>query len=321
MSGVWISCAKVRDGKSMKEAIQERAKQIEQRIHCYLPQEKDAGYEKTIVKAMHYSLMAGGKRLRPMLMQESFRMFGGEGACVEPFMAAMECIHTYSLVHDDLPAMDDDEYRRGKKTTHKVFGEAMGILAGDALLNYAYELMAGAMTEDMTDTVLLNRKAEAFKVIARAAGICGMVGGQVVDVESENLSKEQMTRDKIEYIYHNKTGALLEASLQAGAILAGADEMAVKQIGRAGQLLGYAFQIQDDILDLTSTVEELGKPIGSDEKNHKVTYVTLCGLEQARKDVENYSYKAISILEGCVQNQDKSEFLRNLFAYLIHRTY
>lgn len=303
---------------NIREEIALRAKNIQAVIESYLIPVCEAGYEKTMIEAMNYSVMAGGKRLRPMLMEESFHLFGGEGTVVEPFMAAMECIHTYSLVHDDLPAMDNDEYRRGKKTTHAVYGEAMGILAGDALLNYAYELMAGAMVTPGNDTLEESkRKMRAFYEIARAAGVSGMVAGQVVDVESEELSADTMTRDKIDYIYEKKTAALIEASLRAGAILAGAKEEEIDAIGRAGKLLGIAFQIQDDILDVTGTLEELGKPIGSDEKNHKVTYVTLHGIEKAREDVARFSYEAVQILDSL---SPKNTFLKDLFVYLIHRT-
>ena len=303
---------------NIREEIALRAKNIQAMIESYLIPVCEAGYEKTMIEAMNYSVMAGGKRLRPMLMEESFHLFGGEGTVVEPFMAAMECIHTYSLVHDDLPAMDNDEYRRGKKTTHAVYGEAMGILAGDALLNYAYELMAGAMVTPGNDTLEESkRKMRAFYEIARAAGVSGMVAGQVVDVESEELSADTMTRDKIDYIYEKKTAALIEASLRAGAILAGAKEEEIDAIGRAGRLLGIAFQIQDDVLDVTGTLEELGKPIGSDEKNHKVTYVTLHGIEKAREDVARFSYEAVQILDSL---SPKNTFLKDLFVYLIHRT-
>ena len=303
---------------NIREEIALRAKNIQAVIESYLIPVCEAGYERTMIEAMNYSVMAGGKRLRPMLMEESFHLFGGEGTAVEPFMAAMECIHTYSLVHDDLPAMDNDEYRRGKKTTHAVYGEAMGILAGDALLNYAYELMAGAMVTPGNDPLEESkRKMRAFYEIARAAGVSGMVAGQVVDVESEELSADTMTRDKIDYIYEKKTAALIEASLRAGAILAGAKEEEIDAIGRAGRLLGIAFQIQDDILDVTGTLEELGKPIGSDEKNHKVTYVTLHGIEKAREDVARFSYEAVQILDSL---SPKNTFLKDLFVYLIHRT-
>lgn len=290
--------------------IAARAADIEQRIQTYLP--KVEGYQHTIFEAMAYSVTAGGKRLRPMLMEASYEMFGGtDPKVVEPFMAAIECIHTYSLVHDDLPEMDDDAYRRGKLTTHKQFGQAMGVLAGDALLNYAFEIVAKALVVQAGDA----KAAKAFEVLARKAGVYGMIGGQVVDVESEKKN-ETVERERLAFIYRLKTGALLEASLMVGAILAGADDAQVKKMEEAGTKLGLAFQIQDDILDVTSTVEVLGKPIGSDEKNQKATYVSFEGIDKAKQDVALFSKEAVAILEEC---SGEHEFLRKLFLYLIHR--
>lgn len=285
-----------------------RTKEIETIIASYLP--KEEGYQKTIMEAMNYSVLAGGKRLRPMLMQETYRLFGGKSRVIEPFMAAMEMIHTYSLVHDDLPAMDNDEYRRGKRTTHAVYGEAMGILAGDALLNYAYETAATAF-EMEPDNPAIGR---AFLVLTRKAGIYGMVGGQTVDVESEG--KTDMTREKLDFIYRLKTGALLESSMLIGAILAGASEDEQKLIEEIAGEVGLAFQIQDDILDVTSTMEVLGKPIGSDEKNNKFTYVTFEGLDKAREDVARLSEHAIAQMDTL---SVKNEFLTDLLRYLISR--
>lgn len=290
--------------------IAARAADIEQRIQTYLP--KVEGYQHTIFEAMAYSVTAGGKRLRPMLMEASYEMFGGtDPKVVEPFMAAIECIHTYSLVHDDLPEMDDDAYRRGKLTTHKKFGQAMGVLAGDALLNYAFEIVAKALVAQAGDA----KAAKAFEVLARKAGVYGMIGGQVVDVESEKKN-ETVERKRLDFIYRLKTGALLEASLMVGAILAGADDAQVKKMEEAGTKLGLAFQIQDDILDVTSTVEVLGKPIGSDEKNQKATYVSFEGINKAKQDVALFSEEAVAILGEC---SGEHAFLRELFLYLIHR--
>ena len=287
-----------------------RAANIEQKIQMYLP--KAEGYQHTIFEAMDYSVTAGGKRLRPMLMEASYEMFGGtDPKIVEPFMAAIECIHTYSLVHDDLPEMDDDAYRRGKLTTHKKFGQAMGVLAGDALLNYAFEIVAKALVAQSGDA----KAAKAFEVLACKAGIYGMIGGQVVDVESEKKN-ETVERERLDFIYRLKTGALLEASLMVGAILAGADDAQVKKMEDAGTKLGLAFQIQDDILDVTSTVEVLGKPIGSDEKNQKATYVSFEGIDKAKQDVALFSEEAVAILEEC---SGEHAFLRELFLFLIHR--
>lgn len=288
--------------------IDRRTTEIETIIASYLP--KEEGYQQTIMKAMHYSMLAGGKRLRPMLMQETYRLFGGKSRVIEPFMAAIELIHTYSLVHDDLPAMDNDEYRRGKKTTHAVYGEAMGILAGDALLNYAYETAALAFDMEPENTGI----ARAFQVLTRKAGIYGMVGGQTVDVESEGTS--DMSREKLDFIYRLKTGALLESSMLIGAILAGATKNEQKLIEEVAGEVGLAFQIQDDILDITSTMEVLGKPIGSDEKNQKFTYVTFEGLDKAKADVEELSEHAIAQMDTLVV---KNEFLTELLRYLISR--
>lgn len=294
---------------NISEEITKRASDIETRIKGFLPEQYE--YQKTIVDAMSYSVLAGGKRLRPMLMEASYQMFGGEGEELGAFMAAIEMIHTYSLVHDDLPAMDNDLYRRGKKTTHAVYGEAMGVLAGDALLNFAFETVADAMVRSAGDM----RVAKAFAVLAKKAGIYGMIGGQVVDVESEKKG-QQIDRDCLDFIYRLKTGALIEASLMIGAILAGASEEEVSLMEEAGTKLGLAFQIQDDILDVTSSLEVLGKPIGSDARNEKATYVAFEGLEKAGAEVERLSREAVAILDGFKREHT---FLRELFMYLIHR--
>lgn len=294
---------------NISEEITKRASDIETRIKGFLPEQYE--YQKTIVEAMSYSVLAGGKRLRPMLMEASYQMFAGEGEELDAFMAAIEMIHTYSLVHDDLPAMDNDLYRRGKKTTHAVYGEAMGVLAGDALLNFAFETVADAMVRSAGDM----RVAKAFAVLAKKAGIYGMIGGQVVDVESEKKG-QQIDRDCLDFIYRLKTGALIEASLMIGAILAGASEEEVSLMEEAGTKLGLAFQIQDDILDVTSSLEVLGKPIGSDARNEKATYVAFEGLEKAGAEVERLSREAVAILDGFKREHT---FLRELFMYLIHR--
>lgn len=292
----------------IQQEIAVRTAEIEEIIRKYLP--KEEGYQKTIMEAMNYSVLAGGKRLRPMLMLETYRLFGGKSKVIEPFMAAIEMIHTYSLVHDDLPAMDNDEYRRGKKTTHAVYGEAMGILAGDALLNYAYETAVTAFDIEPDNRGI----AAALQLLTRKAGIYGMVGGQVVDIEAEH--ETGITLDKLEFIYRLKTSALLESSMMIGAVLAGATKNEQKLIEQAAEAVGLAFQIQDDILDVTSTMEVLGKPIGSDEKNHKTTYVTFVGLEQAKQDVAEISQRAIAHMDSIVV---KNEFLTELLRSLITR--
>mgnify|MGYP000842610267 CR=1 FL=1 len=282
--------------------------EIEEILKRYLPEAE--GYQKVIMEAMEYSLMAGGKRLRPMLMQETCRLFGEEPETLKPFMAALEMIHTYSLVHDDLPAMDNDEYRRGKKTTHVVYGEAMAILAGDALLTYAFETAAKALDIEPQNPGI----GKAIRILSAKAGIYGMVGGQTVDVESENTC--DMTKEKLDFIYRLKTSALIEASMMIGAVLAGATGSEQKIVEAVASKVGLAFQIQDDILDVTSTMEVLGKPIGSDEKNHKSTYVTYEGIEKSKQDVADLSEKAIAQMETLVV---KNEFLTELLRYLISR--
>ena len=290
--------------------LQERVAEVEAVIHKYLPEE--TGYQKTVLEAMNYSVLAGGKRLRPMLMQETYSLFGGKGNVVEPFMAAMEMIHTYSLVHDDLPAMDNDEYRRGRKTTHVVYGEGMAILAGDGLLNFAFETALKAFD---IEPVNLNL-GKALQVLARKAGIYGMIGGQTADIEAEDMDQSKVTNELLLFIHENKTAALIQSSMMIGAILAGAAEEAVKAVEKIAYNVGIAFQIQDDILDITSSLEVLGKMTGSDEKNNKVTYVTLNGMEKAKEDVEKLSKEAISLLDSF---EDKNEFLNQLIEQLITR--
>ena len=285
----------------------DRKKEVEQIVTSFLP--KEEGYQKTILEAMNYSVSAGGKRLRPMLMLETYRMFGGTSKVIEPFMAAIEMIHTYSLIHDDLPAMDNDEYRRGRKTTHVVYGEAMAILAGDALLNYAFETAASAFVLDEGNPAI----GKAFMILASKAGVYGMIGGQVVDVESEG---KEIDADTLKFIHIHKTSALLESAMLIGAVLAGASEQQQRTVELAARELGLAFQIRDDILDVTGNQEVLGKPVGSDAKNEKATYVTYEGLKKAQEDVKRYSKHAVNLLESLVV---KNEFLIHLVEYLIHR--
>lgn len=287
----------------IKEMVAKKASEIDAIIEKYLPAEE--GYAKTVLEAMNYSIHVGGKRLRPMLMREVYEMFGGQSGVIEPFMAAIEMIHTYSLVHDDLPAMDNDEYRRGQKSTHAKYGHAMGILAGDGLLNYAFETALKAYDIKPDAGVV-----RALKVLADKAGVNGMIGGQVVDVESEG---QPVNMDVIKYIHENKTAAMIESSMMIGAILAGASDEEIEIIETIGSDVGLAFQIRDDILDVTSTLEVLGKPIGSDEKNNKTTYVSLVGLEQAEKDVEAVSVRALDNLKALsVENDFLTELIRML---------
>lgn len=304
---------------------------IEQVINNCLPLEECL--QKKIFEAVEYSLLAGGKRLRPMLMLLTYRLFGGENnEIIEPFMAAIEMIHTYSLVHDDLPAMDNDEFRRGRKTTHIVYGEALGILTGDALLNYAFE----TASKTFEHTEHLNRTGRALWVLSKKAGIFGMIGGQVIDMEgfdnqtveslSENIknTRQDATREEIiteiknrlDYLYSLKTGALLEASMMIGAILAGADDVQVNIIEKIAAQIGIAFQIQDDILDVTSTTEELGKPVHSDDKNKKITYASLMGIENAAGEVKRHSELAKQLL---LDMNKESGYLIDLIDSLISR--
>ena len=278
---------------NFQDELAKRTEETEKVIRSFLPAE--AGFAGTMAQAMNYSMLAGGKRLRPMLIRETYRLFDGKEEVIKPFMAGMEMIHTHSLIHDDLPALDDDDYRRGRLTTHKVYGEAMGVLSGVALLNYAYETMfqAFALTKEQ------DRVIHALRVVSQKTGIHGMLGKEMLD-----------------YIYRNKTSALIEASMMTGAILAGANEQEVSAVEKAAGNIGLAFQIQDDILDVTSTAEELGKPVHSDEKNNKVTYVTLFGTEKAAEQVEELSEKAIDLLKSLNKN---NEFLYLLIEKLINR--
>lgn len=290
--------------------LQARVSAVEETIKKYLP--KEEGFQKTLLEAMNYSFLAGGKRLRPLFMWECYKMFGGKEEIIEPFMAALEMIHTYSLVHDDLPAMDNDLYRRGKKTTHAQYGEAMAILAGDGLLNLAFETACKVFTfEECSATKI----GGALAILAEKAGVYGMIGGQAVDVEAE---KRQLKLDgeKLLFIHVHKTAALIQSAMMIGAYLAGAGKESVAQMEKAGYAIGVAFQIQDDILDVTSTLEELGKPVGSDEKNDKLTYVSVYGLERSKQDVEKLSREALAILRD---RPERNEFLEELVVSLINR--
>ncbi|MBP3458096.1 MAG: polyprenyl synthetase family protein [Lachnospiraceae bacterium] len=294
---------------SFNEIRDEKVKEIENIILEYLP--KEEGPQKKVIEAMRYSVMAGGKRLRPMMLKEAYVLFGGRGDKADAFMAALEYIHNYSLVHDDLPAMDNDEYRRGRKTTHVVYGEDLAILAGDALLNYAYEVAAKAVVKYQGDGSV----GRAFAILAQKAGIFGMVGGQCVDVMNENR-QEPLTMEEILFIHENKTAALMECALMCGAVLAGANDEQVAMMEKVGSDIGLAFQIQDDILDVTSTFEELGKPIGSDEKNQKATYLSLTGMEKSRAEVKRLTHEAVEILKS---RDQRNEFLEELVLSLVSR--
>ena len=284
-------------GQSFKETYKQL---VDERLRQLLPGEDV--YPEVIHEAMAYSLFAGGKRFRPLLCLCACEAVGGNWEAALDAACALEMVNTYSLIHDDLPAIDNDDYRRGRLTTHKVYGEAMGVLSGVTLLNYAYETMFRAF--ELTDDK--DRVIRAVRIMAEKTGIYGMLGGQSVDVENDGKPLE---KDLLDYIYEHKTSALIEASMMAGAVLAGADEEQTSMIEQAASDIGLAFQIQDDILDVTSTSQELGKPVHSDEKNNKVTYVTLFGVQKASEQVRELSEKALAVLDRLY---NKNEFLTEL---------
>jgi len=256
--------------------LKARRQLVDAALDGFLPREDTP--PPSVHRAMRYSVLAGGKRLRPILVIAGAELVGAQPSLVMPTACALEMIHTYSLIHDDLPAMDDDDYRRGRLTNHKMFGDAIAILAGDALLTLAFQLVAqNAAVTGVDAKVVCDVVAE----IAEAAGTLGMVGGQVVDIESEGKT---ITPEELEYIHIHKTAALLRASLSAGARLGGADAAALAAVGDAGQSLGLAFQIVDDILDVEGSLETLGKTAGSDERKQKVTYPALHGIEASRRE-------------------------------------
>lgn len=295
-----------------KEVLASHVADIEAGMKEYMPEEN--GYQRTVFEAVNYSLLAGGKRLRPMFLYEAYRMFGGtDEKAVRPFMMALEMIHTYSLVHDDLPAMDNDEYRRGKLTTHKKFGEAMGILSGDALLNGAFETAFLAFDSE-TEAAQIGR---ALKILGHKAGMYGMVGGQVVDVEKDGCF---MDEDMLYFVHKNKTSALIEAALMTGAVLAGADEKQAAVMEQCGTDIGLAFQIQDDILDVIGDQEKLGKPVHSDEKNEKTTAASVYGIDVCRQKVKDYTDRGIEALEALdIPGKEHQEFLVELMKSLVGR--
>ena len=290
-----------------KDVLKQKIDYIETLLNKYMP--KEEGYQKTIIESMNYSLKAGGKRLRPILTLESCKIVGGKEEDAIPFAIAIEMIHTYSLIHDDLPSLDNDDLRRGKPTNHKVFGEAMATLAGDALLNYAFELMLSSSI-DKKDS---NKYLKAINEVAKHAGIYGMIGGQVVDVESEN---KIIDKDKLDFIHLNKTAAMIVGSMRAGAIIGGASEEELEKVTKYGRNIGLSFQIVDDILDITGDEEKLGKPIGSDIENHKSTYPSLLGLEKSREIARQLIEEGKSSIDGLSSEID---FLNQLGDYIISR--
>lgn len=289
----------------MKNNFEVYREQIEKHLKTALP-ENSANFQ-VLYDAMRYSLYAGGKRIRPTLMQLSFEAVGGDGE-IAPYLCAIEMIHTYSLIHDDLPAMDDDDLRRGKPTNHKVFGEATAILAGDALLNEAFTWMLQDALEhdDM-------RRVQAAHVLAEASGSEGMIGGQILDMQSEN---KVITLEELQNIHIHKTGALIAAAVKMGAILGGGSPEEVMALTFYGKYLGQVFQIVDDVLDKTSTDEELGKPVKSDVKNNKNTYLSFYDVETCYKIAEELTAKAIKCLERV---QGDTQLLEELATSLVHR--
>ncbi len=292
-----------------------KTKEAEKIIYSYLPDV--SGRQKTLLEAMDYGVKVGGKRLRPILVLETLKLFDAEESLAYPFMAAMEFIHTYSLINDDLPAMDNADLRRGKEAVHKKFGEDFGVLAGDGLLNYAYEI-AAAFAASQKDADSIKRCAKAFSCLATKAGIYGMVGGQSVDVEEEG---KPLGDDTLNFIYKLKTGALLEASMMIGAILGGASDDVITKIESIAGDVGLAFQIQDDILDVTATSHELGKPVNIDDANNKTTYVTVHGVDASKAKVKELSDRAVENLHSLYENTHiiKNDFLEELIYSLINR--
>lgn len=292
---------------NFEQQKKQKTEEINRFLTDYMPEE--SGEERILCEAMNYSVAVGGKRIRPMLLLEAYTMFGGLGDAAQPFAAALEMIHTYSLVHDDLPAMDNDRYRRGQLTTHAKYGEAMGILAGDGLLNYAFEVMSEAVCTQGKDA------ARAMRILARKAGVRGMIAGQTVDLSQTGNA---LTRELLDYINERKTSALLCGALMAGAALAGASDAELAVLEQAGNYVGLAFQIKDDILDVIGDEKKLGKPLHSDEKNEKKTYVTLIGIEKAEETVREYSGRAVELLDILPY---RNPFLKELLLSLVTREY
>ncbi len=308
--------------------LEQKTAKVEAVLRRYLPAE--TGYQRRVAEAMNYSIQAGGKRLRPLLMAESAALFtdvslismegdatvqdGLVNRALPLFMAALQMIHNYSLVHDDLPAMDNDEYRRGRKTTHVVYGEGMAVLAGDGLLNYAFETAVCAFEKAETEAEI-RRVAAAMKILACRAGINGMIGGQCADLEAEKPG-ENVTEEMLLYIHEHKTAALIQAAMTIGAVLAGAAQEEIAMLEKCACNIGVAFQIQDDILDVTGSLEILGKQVGSDEKNHKLTYVTMHGLDESKRQVAKLSEEAVEILASFPR---RNLFLEKLTKQLIYR--
>jgi geranylgeranyl diphosphate synthase type II len=285
---------------------------IDNNLETLIP--KEHKYIKTLYEAARYSLFAGGKRLRPILAILSYRLFHENVDKLLNMACAIEMIHTYSLIHDDLPCMDNDDYRRGKLTNHKVYGDAEALLCGDTLLNMAGEVMIAEVLERADNLNEMQKYAAAMKEVLKASGTEGMIGGQFVDIKSENV---KVDRDTLEYIHRNKTGAIIVASLKLGAIIAGASSKEVEMISQYGEKIGLAFQIQDDILDIIGDGSKLGKPIGSDEKNSKSTFVAIYGLERSKHMVQEITEEAVQLISKFERSQELIDFA----TYLTKREY
>ena len=292
-----------------KQALKHRANQVELLLKEYMP--KEEGYQKTIMEAMNYSLSAGGKRLRPILTMEACNIVGGNVEDAIPFAMAIEMIHTYSLIHDDLPALDNDDLRRGKDTNHIVFGEDMAILAGDALLNYAFEVMLSNSIGKENP----NKYLKAINEIAKTSGIYGMIGGQVVDIQSEN---KKISKESLDYIHNNKTAAIIVGCMRAGAIIGNATESQLENITKYAKNIGLSFQIVDDILDIIGDESKLGKKVGSDLDNHKSTFPSLIGLDESK----TIAYELIQEAKNSINMiGNDAYFLNGLADYIIDREY
>lgn len=292
------------------KALYEKKIQVEERLYTYFSNQDLPQH--TVFKAAEYSLKAGGKRLRPVLLMEACRLFDTTSSTAEVFACAMEMIHTYSLIHDDLPAMDDDDFRRGKPTNHIVFGEGMAVLAGDALLNRAYEIM---IEEALAQPGKTHRCLQSMREISNAAGVYGMIGGQTVDLESEN---SRVPLETVDFIHCHKTGAMIAAALTAGAIIGGASKEDVERLREYGTNIGLAFQIIDDILDITGDQEKLGKDIGSDMEKQKSTYPSLLGLDESRRIAHDLLKNSKTVLEAY---GEKADFLIALSDFLANREF
>lgn len=291
-----------------KNWMNEKVTKIDENLRTIIKEEENP--QKIIYESMNYSLMSGGKRLRPVLLLGAYEIFHENIETVMPFACAMEMIHTYSLIHDDLPAMDNDDFRRGRLSNHKKFGEATGILAGDGLLNKAFETGLEAALSCNLD---MGKSVKALLEIAKSSGADGMIGGQVVDMYGH---EKVSTIEDLKYMYSLKTGAIIKSSVVAGAILAGANSEEIRALEKYSEKLGIAFQIEDDILDVTSTLEKLGKAIGSDAANDKITYLSFVSIEQAKKHVEQFTQEAIESLNIF---GDKAAYMIELAKYLTNR--